>query len=65
MALDVAALRAGVILELAPGGIERVAHRDLQVLVVLAGDGDFSTGNLEVDAHRELPAAALVARADA
>ena len=62
MKLHVAALAARVVLEPPPGGVERVAQRHLQILVVLARDRELAAGHLEVDVHAELLALALVAR---
>src|SRR5581483_4057222 len=58
--LDVAALLARVVLELAPRRVERLAQRDLRVLVVLAGHRHFAARHLEVDARAELLAVLLV-----
>src|SRR5687768_8450409 len=64
MALDVAALAAHVVLQPTPCGVEGVAQGDLHLLVVLMRDGDFAARHLEIDAHVELLALALVARAE-
>src|SRR3972149_5529232 len=61
MRLDVAALAPGVVLQLAPGGVESIAHGDERVFVALAVDRDFRARALDVDPHHELLALLLVA----
>ena len=57
--MSVPALRAAVVLELAPRRAEGVAQRDLQVLVVLVRDDDLAARHLDVDARGELLAVPL------
>ena len=52
MLLDVAALRAGVVLELAPGRIERIAKRDRELFILRMRDGDLAAGPEVIQAVR-------------
>lgn len=60
MQLDVTAAHAQGVLEPAPRRGERLSNGDADVLAVLVVDGDLAAGHLEVDAHDELAALALV-----
>jgi nucleotide-binding universal stress UspA family protein len=60
VALDVAALLAAVVLELAPRRAEGVAQGDLKVFVVLVGNDDLAAGHPNVDARGQLLAVPLV-----
>ena len=61
MLLDGAAPDARVVLELAPRGVERFAHRDLRILVVLVVDDDVGARHLDEEVHHEVLALVLMA----
>ncbi len=64
MLLHVAALAARVVLELAPGGVERVAQGDLRVLVAFLIRHNLRARHLDVEAHVVFVAVPLVARGE-
>lgn len=64
MALHVATLLPSIVLQPSARGVERLADRRLNVLVMLSRDGELAARDLKVDANDVLVAFPLVAPAE-